>query len=266
MASVVNRTALAFELSFALWLPCTRNRVVVQTRLHSRFGRISHELGALRGALLDLDRPLPSPDQGLSGSISGALREQVTTRTAWALREVIGAVLVAAEANGALGSCGIVVTAVAQVARPMLLLRVQARQLFHLVAGRARRNTRDASRTVRAMTSPAASTQLSVRALLLGAVTIRTRLERGEPHVRLMTIGANLVPFWRGLLFGTMTSTAGCRLFARVRLVTADAARVPLLDEPGFTLMAVIAADFVGLGVMRQTLVAIGAGLVSLVE
>lgn len=157
-------------------------------------------------------------------------------------------------------------TGVTQVARPMLLLGVKAGQLFHLMAGRARRNARDSRRSMRTMTSATTAAQLAVRALLLGAVAIRTGLERGQPRVRLMAIGASLVPLRRGLLFGAMTTAAGGRKLARVRLVTADATRMALLDEPRFALMTVIAPDFVRLGVMGQALVAVGAGLVALVE
>jgi len=179
---------------------------------------------------------------------------------------MVSAVLVATEANRAFRSGGIVVTAVTQVARPMLLFGVQARELFHLMACRARGHARDARRPVGAMTGAAAGTQLPVWALLLRAMAIRTSLEHGKPRVRLVTIRANLMPLRRGLLFGAVTTTAGRCLFAGVGFVTADAARMALFDEPCFTLMAVVAADFVGLGVMRQALVAVAAGLVPLVE
>jgi len=92
---------------------------------------------------------------------------------------VVGAIFVTAEADGALRSRRIFVTAVAQVARLMLGLGMQARELLYLVAAGARRHARDSGRPVRAMAGLATGDQLAVGALLLGAVAIRASLFDG---------------------------------------------------------------------------------------
>src|SRR6478609_5743599 len=111
---------------------------------------------------------------------SRTFREQVTTRTARTLREVSGAIFVAAEADGALRSRRIFVTAVAQVARLMFGLSMQPWELLHLVAAGARRHAGDSGGSVRAMAGLATGAQLAVGALLLGAVTIRAGLFDGQ--------------------------------------------------------------------------------------
>ena len=102
-------------------------------------------------------------------------------------------------------------------------------------------------------------------ALLLGAVAIRASFLCGQADVGLVAIGANLVPFGRGLLFGSVATSASFGLFSGMRFVAANAASVAGFDEARFALVAVVATDFVRLGRVRQTLVATGARLMPLV-
>src|SRR6478735_8936342 len=74
------------------------------------------------------------------------------------------------------------------------------------------------------------------------------------------------MPFRGGLLLDLVTTGASNGLFSGVRLVAADATRVAWFDQPGFVFMAVIAADLVLLGVVRQPFVATRARLVPFVR
>ena len=148
----------------------------------------------------------------------------------------------------------------------MLGLGMQAWELLQLVAAGAGRDARDTRGPVRAMAGPATGAQLAMRALLLRAVTIRASLLRGQADVRFMATAADLVPFGRALLLGSVTATASDCLLSGMRLVTTDAAGVAGFDQPRFTLVALATADFVRLRLVRQALVATRARLVPFIE
>lgn len=214
--------------------------------------------------MLERERPF-FPSEG-SAADSRSLREQVTTGAARTLREMVSAIFVATQADGALGRGWVFVSAVAQVARLMLGLCVQARQFLQLMAARACGNARDSGRPMRAMAGSTTGAQLAMSALLLGAVAIRAGLLCGQADVRLVAIGANLVPLGRGLLFGRVATRANFCLLSGVGLVAANAAGMAGFDQARFTLVAVVATDFVGFRLVRQALVATGARLVTFVE
>ena len=81
-----------------------------------------------------------------------------------------------------------------------------------------------------------------------------------------MTIDTGLVPLGRGLLLGAMATGAGLGLASGMRFVAARAARVARVNQPGLSLMAIVANQLAGLGTVRQPLVATRTGLVSLVQ
>ena len=109
---------------------------------------------------------------------SRCLREQVTTCATRALREMVGSILVAAEADCALGGGRIFVATVAGRAGPVLGLGMQAGELLDLVTGRAGRHTRQSLRAVSTMAGRAAGGDASVGALLLFAVAVRAHFLR----------------------------------------------------------------------------------------
>ena len=96
----------------------------------------------------------------------------MTTGAARALREVIGPILVAAEADLALGGGRIFVATVAGRARAVLGLRVQARKLRDLVTRRAGRDTCRSLGAVRSMAGRAPAADAAVGALLLFSVAV----------------------------------------------------------------------------------------------
>lgn len=81
-----------------------------------------------------------------------------------------------------------------------------------------------------------------------------------------MTIGTNLMPRGSGLLLDAMTSAASGGLLPGMGLVTADAARVAGFDQACFTLVAMVAPDFVWLGQVGKPLVAARTCLMSRIE
>ena len=85
---------------------------------------------------------------------------------------MVGSILVAAEADFALGGGRIFVAAMAGAARPVLGLCVQARKLLDLMTGRARRHAGCSLRAVGTMAGHTAGGDASVGALLLGAVAV----------------------------------------------------------------------------------------------
>jgi hypothetical protein len=140
------------------------------------------------------------------------------------------AILVAAKANIALGRGRIIMTRVTNRARLMLDLCVQAGELFTLMTSRTSRNARDSVRAVGAMTSLTAAADSTVRAGLLGAVTIGACLQCRQACVRLVAIQASLVALGRRLLLHAMAVGAGRCLRAGVRFMATDAARVSGFD------------------------------------
>ena len=122
----------------------------------------------------------PEPSETGSGppsrlTPSRALGEQMAARAARALWEVIGSIFVATEADGALRSRRIFVTAVAQIARLVLGLGVQARKLLYLVTSGAGRNAGRPRRAVGTVAGQATGAELSMSALLLGAMAVGAR-------------------------------------------------------------------------------------------
>jgi len=81
-----------------------------------------------------------------------------------------------------------------------------------------------------------------------------------------MTIRANLVPFWRGLLLSTMAAGAGRGLRSGMWFMTARATRVTRLDQTCLSLVAASASNLIGLRVVRQAAMATGTSLVPLVQ
>ena len=109
---------------------------------------------------------------------SRRLREQVTASTTRALREMVGSILVAAEADVALGGGGIFVASVTGRAGPVLGFSMQAGKPLDLVTSRAGRHTCRSLRAVRTMAGHAAGGDASVGALLLFAVAVSADLLR----------------------------------------------------------------------------------------
>ena len=85
---------------------------------------------------------------------------------------MIGSIFMASEADGALRGGRIFVTAVAQVARLMLRLCMQARKLLELMTGRAGRHASGARRAVGTVAGQTTRAELAMRALLLGAMAV----------------------------------------------------------------------------------------------
>lgn len=164
---------------------------------------------------------------------------------------MLGSVFVAAETNGALRSGRIFVATVAEVARLVLWLCVQARKLCELMAARAGRHARRTHRAVGTVAGQTTGAELAMSALLLGAVAVGASLPHRETLVRLMTIGAELVPLRRRLLLSAMAAGAGRCLRSRMRFVAARATGVTGFDQACFALMAGVASHFVRLRVMR---------------
>lgn len=154
----------------------------------------------------------------------------MATGAARALGEMIRAILVATQADGALRCGRVVVTAVAQIARLVFRFCVQAWQVLYLMAGRAGRHAGNSGRAVRAMTGSTTGAELAMSALLLGAVAIRAGLLHGQADVGLVAIGAHLVALGRGLLFGSVARAASFGLLSGMRLMAADATRMAGFD------------------------------------
>ena len=96
----------------------------------------------------------------------------MTASAARALREVVGSILVATEADVTLGGGRIFVARVAGRAGPVLGFCMQAGKPLDLVTGCAGRHTRQSLRAVRTMASRATGADASVGALLFFAVAI----------------------------------------------------------------------------------------------
>jgi len=143
---------------------------------------------------------------------------------------MVGAILVAADADLALRGRGIFVAAVAGRAPPVLRLGVQTWQLLNLMTGRAGRHARNALWSVGTMAGLTTAAELAVGASLLRAVAVSANLLRRKPAVRLVTIRAGLVPLGRRLLLAAMAVGTGRCLRSGMRFVAAGAACVPRLD------------------------------------
>ena len=190
----------------------------------------------------------------------------MTTGAARALWEVVGSIFVAVHAGLALDGCRIFVTAMTGRARAVLGFCMHARKLLDLMTGRARGDAGQSLRTVRTVARHAAGADTPVRALLLGAVTVSAHLLGRQPAMRLVTIGARLVAFRRGLLLAAMTAGTRRGLRTGVRFVAAGAAGVPRLDQASLSLMAVGAGHLVGLWMVRQPAVATGTHLMPVIR
>src|SRR4051812_35726257 len=93
------------------------------------------------------------------------------------------------------------------------------------------------------MASHAARAELALGTLLLGAVAVGARFAHGQSLMRLMTIGADLMPLRRSLLLAAM-AVGTCRgLRPGMRFVATGAARVAGFDQARFSLVAVGARD-----------------------
>lgn len=102
----------------------------------------------------------------------------MTAGAARALREMVGAILVAADADLALRGRGIFVAAVAGRARSVLRLGVQTWQLLNLMTGRAGRHARNARWPVGTMAGLTTAAELAVGASLLRTVAVSANLLR----------------------------------------------------------------------------------------
>ena len=143
---------------------------------------------------------------------------------------MVGAILVAADADLALRGRGIFVAAVAGRALPVLGLRVQAGKVLELMTGRAGGHAGESVRTVRTVAGHAPRADASVGALLLFGVAVGADFLRWKPAVRLVTIRAGLVPLGRSLLLAVMAVGTRRGLRSGMRFVAAGAARVPRFD------------------------------------
>ncbi len=143
---------------------------------------------------------------------------------------MIGAILVAVGADAARKRGRIFMAGMASGTGLMLRLGVQARKLLNLMAGRAGGHASRPGRTVGTMAGQTTRAELSVSALLLGSVAVGASLPRWQTLVRFMTIGADLVPLRRSLLFDAMAVGARRRLRSGMRFVAANAFGVTGFD------------------------------------
>src|SRR6186713_2723134 len=107
---------------------------------------------------------------------------------------MVGAILVATQADRALGDGRGFVTRMTERARLMFWLGMQAGKVATPMTARARRHTRDSRWTVGTVAGLTTRVDPAVRALLLRAMTVSANLLRRQADVRLMAIRAELVP------------------------------------------------------------------------
>ena len=179
--------------------------------------------------------------------------------------EVIHALAMTAEARFTLVGLPLVVAGVAVHTVLVFRLQVQPGQLRGLMATLASRHLGGPIGAVGAVAGEAAAGKCAVRTGGFLRMALAARLARRRARVRLVAIGASLVPGRRRLAFRCVAARAGRSQGTGMGLVALVAAGMAGVHQLLLRMVTGIAADLDLLGMVRQALVAVAARRVALV-